>query len=117
MSEEKFPGPIQVPLSIAKEWEKRYEDDTTVEDAKNKLKAFLIPRESLEKVLALDTDAVFAYLGINDQNEKTLFFVGAELDKETGRYTNVYGQSSTQNKAAEAADDVVYDGVRPSPPF
>ena len=117
MSEEKFPGPIQVPLSIAKEWEKRYEDDTTVEDAKNKLKAFLIPRESLEKVLALDTDAVFAYLGINDQKEKTLLFVGAKLDEATGKYTNVYGQASTQNKAAEAAEEVVYDGARPCPPY
>jgi hypothetical protein len=117
MSEEKFPGPIQIPLSVAKEWEKRYNDDTTVEDSKNKVKAFLIPRETLEKVLLLDTDAVFAYIGINDQKEKTLLFVGAQLDKETGKYINVYGQPGEQNKSAEAAEEVVYDGTRPCPPY
>ncbi|SHG81384.1 hypothetical protein [Flavobacterium defluvii] len=117
MSEEAFPGPIQVPLSIAKEWEKRYQDDTTVEDSKNKVKSYLIPRESLEKVLQLNTEAVRAYIGINDQNEKTLLFVGAQYDKETGKYIDVYGQSSQQNKSAESAEDVVYDGTRPSPPY
>ena len=118
MNEETFPGPIQIPLSTAKEWEKRYQDDTAVEDQKNKIKAFLIPRESLEKVLELKTEAVWAYLGINDQKEKTLLFVGAEYDPETKKYINVYGPpSSDQSKSADAPDEVVYDGVRPSPPM
>lgn len=116
MNEETFPGPIQIPLATAKEWEKRYQEDITVEDAKKKVIGFLIPRESLEKVLELDTEAVRAYIGINDQNEKTLLFVGARLDKETGKYIDVYGPPSSQQKAA-AADEIVYDGTRPSPPF
>jgi len=117
MNEETFPGPIEIPLSTAQEWERRYQDDTTVEDPKNKIKAFLIPRESLEKVLELKTEAVWAYLGINDQKEKTLLFVGAEKDA-TGKYINVYGPpSSDQSKSADAPDEVVYDGVRPSPPM
>ncbi|WP_406844337.1 hypothetical protein [Flavobacterium soyae] len=118
MSEETFPGPIQIPLATAEVWEKRYVDDTTIETRENKVKSFLIPRESLEKVLALETDAVRAYLGINDQKEKTLLFVGAKYDKETGKYVDVYGHSpSLQNKAADETEDVVYDGTRPSPPY
>lgn len=118
MSERSFPQPIEVPLAVAKEWEKRYEDDTTVEDNKKKVKSFLIPRESLEIVLQLDADAVRAYIGINDQKEKTLLFVGAKLNKETGEYTDVYGppsSSAQQSKAAE--DEIVYDGARPCPPY
>ena len=116
MNEETFPGPIQIPASVAKEWEKRYEDDTTAEDPKTKVKSFLIPRESLEKVLQLDADAVRAYIGINDKREKTLLFVGAKLDKETGTYIDVYGPPSEQNKATED-DGTVYDGARPCPPY
>lgn len=116
MAEEKFPGPIQIPLAVAKEWEKRYNDDTTVEDSKTKVKSYLIPRESLEIVLQLNTDAVRAYIGINDQNEKTLLFVGANLDKETGKYIDVYGPPANQS-GAKAIGEVVYDGSRPSPPF
>jgi hypothetical protein len=119
MSEKSFPEPIEISLAVAKEWEKRYEDDTTVEDNKNKVKSYLIPRESLELVLQLDADAVRAYIGINDQKEKTLLFVGAKFDKETGKYIDVYGppSSSQQNKAAGEDDVIVYDGARPSPPY
>lgn len=118
MSEKRpFPEPIQVSIAVAKEWEKRYEDDITVEDRKNKVKSFLIPRESLEKVLELKTEAVRAYIGINDQKERTLLFVGAKLDPETGQYTDVYGPSGNQASAAKAADGVAYDGARPCPPY
>ncbi|MCD0472190.1 hypothetical protein [Flavobacterium sp. JAS] len=113
MNEETFPNPIQIPLATAQEWEKRYEDDNTVDAIK--IKAFLIPRESLEKVLELKTEAVYAYLGINDQNEKTLLFVGAEKDLKTGKYVNVYGPPASEANAEDG--DVVYDGVRPSPPY
>lgn len=116
MNEETFPGPIQVPVATAKEWEKRYDDDSSVEDSKNKVKAFLIPRKSLEKVLELETEAVWAYIGINDQKEKTLLFVGAEKDKETGKWINVYGTGDGLD-GCEGGDEVVYDGTRPSPPF
>ena len=124
MNEETFPGPIQVSLAKAKEWEKKYHGDTTLAESKKKAIAFLIPRESLEKVLELNTEAVRAYIGINDQDEKTLLFVGAKLDKETGKYIDVYGQSSALQRTAiegteETGDteEVVYDGTRPSPPY
>lgn len=120
MNEETFPGPIEIPLSTAQVWEKRFDEDNTVEDPKKKVKAFLIPRESLEKVLELETEAVWAYIGINDDKEKTLLFVGAELDPKTNKYINVYGPpKSEQNKAAsvDGPVEIVYDGARPSPPF
>ncbi|BDU23291.1 MULTISPECIES: hypothetical protein [unclassified Flavobacterium] len=113
MNEEAFPGPIRVPLSTAKEWEKKYDDDTTVEDRAKKVKSYLIPRESLELVLKLNTEAVRAYIGINDDNEKTLLFVGAKYDEKTGKYVDVYGPGD----GVENGGDVVYDGSRPSPPF
>lgn len=113
MSEEIFPGPIEISLATAQEWEKRYDGDTEVEAYK--VKAFLIPRKTLEKVLELETEAVFARLGINDQNEKTLLFVGAEKDPKTGKYVNVYGPAASEGTVEGGG--VVYDGVRPSPPF
>lgn len=117
MNEETFPEPIKIPVATANKWEQRYQDDTTIEDAKKKVKAFLIPRESLKNVLELNTEAVWAYLGINDQNERTLLFVGAEYDKETGKYINVYGKGEQIDDSEGAPDDIVYDGSRPSPPF
>lgn len=117
MKEETFPGPIQIPLATAQEWERRYQDDTTVEDSKNKVKAFLIPRESLEKVLELKTEAVWAYIGLNDQKEKTLLFVGAELDPVTKKYINVYGPPKSKRHKSDAVEEIVYDGSRPSPPY
>jgi len=118
MNEEIFPGPIQIPLATAKEWEKRYDEDpTTLEDCKDKVKAFLIPRESLEKVLELETEAVWAYLGINDRKEKTLLFVGAKYNEKTGKYENVYGKGDELGGGEGSADDIVYDGTRPSPPY
>ena len=116
MSEKPFPEPIEVSLATAKEWEKKYDDDSTIEDSKKKVKSFLIPRESLEKVLELNTDVVRACLGINDQNQKTLLFVGTVLDPKTGYYVDVYGPPSTDENVAEPRD-IVYDGVRPSPPY
>lgn len=116
MSEEKFPGPIHVPVSTAKKWEKRYDDeDFATEKAKEKVKAYLIPSESLKKVLELKTEAVLAYIGINDDNEKTLLFVGAKKDAE-GKYIPVYGPPTKEDNL-EGDEEVVYDGSRPCPPF
>ena len=117
MNEEVFPGPITVPLTTAKEWEKRYDGDTTVEEDKSKkVKAFLIPRESLVKVLELDTEAVWAYIGINDDKQQTLLFNGAKFDKDTGKWINVYGIGEG-SEGTVGGGDVVYDGTRPSPPY
>lgn len=116
MNDEAFLGPVQIPLSTAEKWTKEYQNDTTVEDSKKKVKAFLIPRESLEKVLALNTDAVRAYIGINDQKEKTLLFVGANKD-EKGIYRDVFGPALLNEKTEAPPEGTVYDGTRPCPPY
>jgi hypothetical protein len=46
-----------------------------------------------------------------------LLFVGAQYDKETGKYVDVYGKSSSEQNKVESVEDVVYDGIRPSPPY
>ncbi|MDP5202426.1 hypothetical protein [Flavobacterium sp. DG2-3] len=116
MNEETFPGPIQIPVATANEWEKRFQGDTTIEDASKKVKAYLIPRKSLEKVLELGTEAVWAYIGINDDKQKTLLFNGAKFDDKTGKWVNVYGIADKDDNC-EGGEEVVYDGSRPSPPY
>lgn len=121
MDKETFPGPIQLPLAQAREWEAKYQKDTENEEEKNKMKAFLIPIETLKKVIDLNTSAARAYLAINDQNEKVLFFVGAEKDPKTGKYVDVYGQEGAEENSGKDGKldggDVVYDAARPSPPY
>jgi len=51
------------------------------------------------------------------KKKRLFFFVGAGYDKETGTYNDVYGAPSTLLRSEAAADDIVYDGVRPSPPY
>ncbi len=115
MNNENFPGNIEISLQTAEKWTKAYKIDTEIEDSKKKVNAFLIPRESLEAVLALKTDAVRAYLGINDNKEKTLLFVGANKD-ETGIYRDVFGTSLTEKDSSSEDNSVVYDFTRPCPP-
>ncbi|GAA6768241.1 hypothetical protein [Flavobacterium johnsoniae] len=119
MSEEAFPDAVLIPLGKAKEWEKRYQDDNTIEDPKTKVRSFLIPRETLEKVLKLETEVVRACLAINDNDERTLLFVGANRDEKTGEYINVYGEGTSYmaRSAEDEAEEIVYDGIRPSPPY
>lgn len=116
MNEETFPEPVQVPLSTAEKWTKEYQNDFTIEDSTSKVKAFLIPRESLEKVLALNTNAVRAYIGINDKKEKTLLFVGANKDGK-GIYRDVFGPPLLeQSQTTFGGGGTVYDASRPCPP-
>ncbi|MFH6962006.1 hypothetical protein ACHRVK_06500 [Flavobacterium plurextorum] len=120
MREEDFPGPIKITKATAEKWEEKYQKDTTIEDSNKKVKAFLIPRESLEMVLKLNTVAVRAHIGINDQNERTLIFVGARYDKETDTYVDVYGppvQPKNAEDSGPGEDEDAYDGARPCPPY
>ncbi|MBB1192831.1 hypothetical protein DNC80_04015 [Flavobacterium sp. SOK18b] len=116
MINENLSDPIEVSLQTAEKWTKAYRGNQELEDASKKVNAFLIPRESLEAVLALKTDAVRAYMGINDKKEKTLIFVGANKD-ETGIYRDVFGTLGTE-KDADLDEDIsiVYDASRPCPP-
>jgi len=115
MNNENFPGSIEISLQTAEKWTKAFQNNIEIEDSKKKVNAFLIPRESLEAVLALKTDAVRAYMGINDSNEKTLLFVGANKD-ETGIYRDVFGTSQSEKDSSSDGESVVYDFTSPCPP-
>ncbi|QZK90536.1 hypothetical protein K5V07_08530 [Flavobacterium sp. CHNK8] len=115
MINENLSDPIEVSLQTAEKWTKAYRGNQELEDANKKVNAFLIPRESLEAVLALKTDAVRAYIGINDKKEKTLLFVGANKD-EKGIYRDVFGTSQVEKDGNLGEESVVYDFSRPCPP-
>jgi hypothetical protein len=115
MAEEKFPGKIEIALSTGIQWAEKFRNSKT-EEAK-KIQAYLIPLESIEKVLKLkksqQIDAVRAYVGINELGEQNLMFVGAKLDASTGIYKDVFGEGTNNIESGS----VLYDGSRPCPPY
>lgn len=116
---EDFPKEVAVALTKAEAWTKNYRDEATDHlvsgKDKKKVNSFVIPRETLELVLQLNTEAVRVYLGVNDDKEKTLIFVGAEKD-ENGVYRDKFGTSSERSKEG-SSESVVYDFAQPSPPY
>jgi hypothetical protein len=116
MDNENFGESIEVSLQTAEKWTKAFRGKQELEGNKKKVDAFLIPRESLEAVLALKTDAVRAYLGINNKKEETLIFVGANKD-DKGIYRDVFGSSQTDKEGDSDEGDIVYDASRPCPPY
>lgn len=118
MENETFPEKVWVELSTAETWAKKHRDHMAVEEPKNRINAYLIPSKALEGVLKLGTEAVRAYIGINDKNEKTLMFVGATYNKETKIYEDVFPESVMVGGEAKATDaPIVYDTSRPCPPY
>ncbi|MFH7004812.1 hypothetical protein [Flavobacterium bizetiae] len=115
MSEEKFPGKIEISLAVGQEWSKKYKESPEGR-AKDSVNAYLVPLESLEAVLklkeSLKIDAARAYKGINEQGEQTLMFVGAKKNEKTGIYEDVFLEGD-----GDLATAVLYDGTRPCPPF
>lgn len=114
MSEEKFPGKIEITLPTAQEWVKKYKEPK-LEAKSKKIDAYLIPLESLQKVMDQKIDAVRAYKGINELGEETLMFVGTVLNTKTGIYEDVFPQAFNNEVASET--EIVYDGGRPCPPY
>lgn len=114
MTKEKFPGKIQITLPTAQEWVKKYKQPK-LEAKSKKVDAYLIPLESLQKVMDQKIDAVRAYKGINELGEETLMLVGTVLNATTGIYEDVF--PSTSNTAKLTEEPLVYDGGRPCPPY
>lgn len=114
MTEEKFPGKIEITLPVAQKWVKKHKAPKEEANSK-KIDAYLIPIESLQLVMNQKIDAVRAYKGINEAGEETLMFVGTVLNEKTGIYEDVFPNSSGVAKSVD--DEIVYDGVRPCPPF
>jgi hypothetical protein len=71
MDNENFLGQLKFHYKRAEKWTKAFQNNIEIEDSKKESKCFN-SRESLEAVLALKTEAVRAYMGINDNNENTL---------------------------------------------
>lgn len=117
MENETFPEKVWVELSTAEVWTKKYRDSSVVEEPKNRINAYLIPSKALEGVLKLGTEAVRAYIGINDKNEKTLMFVGATYNEETKIYEDVFPEAISVGREEAGTEPVVYDTSRPCPPY
>lgn len=116
MTEEKFPGKIEITLPTAQEWVKKYKETAIeAESRAAKIDGYLIPIESLQGVMKQKIDAVRAYVGINDQGEQTLMLVGTRLNVKTGIYEDVFPK--TVNNEAAKEEEIVYDASRPCPPF
>tara|TARA_R110002124_G_scaffold192776_1_gene359930 strand:+ start:1015 stop:1389 length:375 start_codon:yes stop_codon:yes gene_type:complete len=115
MEERKSPINVAVPVKTAAAWTKNHRDDSTLESSKKRVNSYLIPRETLEMVLKLDTSKIRAYIGMNDKKESTLIFVGAELEDATGVYRDVFGTETLAE--GEVESNVVYDFSEPNPPY
>jgi hypothetical protein len=117
MAEEKFPGKIEISLDQGVKWADNYKRSTD-DEAKKKVDAYLIPIESLEKIVelkkTLKIEAARGYKGINEFGEQTIMFVGAKLNEKTGIYEDVFGVGTTDDLEG---GEVLYDGARPCPPF
>lgn len=115
MSEKLNFGSVEIPLSEGVEWTKKYRDSKEVAEEGKKITGYLIPLNTLKLVLDQDIDAVRAYKGINNAGEETLLFVGTKFDPNTGIYMDVFN-SGAESKITEG-NFVVYDTLRPVPPF
>lgn len=114
MADENSPQNVAVPVQTAKKWTKNHRDNLDLEGPKKKVNSYLIPRETLEMVLKLNTTKVRAYVGLTDKNENTLIFVGAELEEGSSIYRDVFGAEFLGSDPNESP--VVYDFSEPSPP-
>ncbi|MGL2995001.1 hypothetical protein [Flavobacterium sp. TSSA_36] len=114
MNEENFSSKVAIPLVTAQEWVKKYKKPK-VKETDKKTDAYLIPLESLQKVMDQKIDAVRAYKGINDAGEETLMLVGTVLNPQTGIYVDVFPSASDMAKLADT--EMVYDASRPCPPY
>lgn len=115
MTEEKFPGKIEITLPTAQEWVKKYKAPKEAAKSK-KIDAYLIPLESLQLVMNQKIDAVRAYKGINTAGEETLMLVGTVLNAKTGIYEDVFPENTGVAKSL-GDEPIVFDGIQPCPPY
>jgi hypothetical protein len=103
--EQRKPDTIELDDAIryAKRWRK--EEGTYYEH--HELHAFLIPKDDFVGILTEDIDAVRGYLGVGDDGEEKLMFVGTKYDEVTDTYIDL-----TPNMSPEYN---IYDMTRPCP--
>lgn len=112
----------EISLETAEKWTKKWKDPKNEIEAKNKVRAFLIPKINLEMVLAQGIDAARAYIGINDEGVQTLMLVGTRLNKDTLIYEDMLPKPGDSNPGNSkdgnetAIPPAIYDFSQPCPP-
>ena len=113
----------EISLETAEKWIQKWKEPKNELEAKNKVRAFLIPKINLEMVLAQGIDAARAYIGINDEGVQTLMIVGTKYNPKTLIYEDMLPKGS-DSKDSEDGEDVktaavppgIYDFSLPCPP-
>ncbi|KAF2326263.1 hypothetical protein [Flavobacterium daemonense] len=116
MANERLPeNDTDITLEVAQTWVANWKKQTDEETAKKRVNSYLIPKVSLESVLAQGIDAARAYIGINDKGLQTLMIVGTTYNEKTGIYEDQIPGNGVALKAT-GGDVGIYDFTQPSPP-
>ncbi len=107
----------EITLDVAQKWVKKWKDsDGGLTVSGKKIDSFLIPKYSLEKLLAENIDAARAYIGINDEGLQTIMLVGTRKD-DKGIYRDlIKGYTPNETKALTDSEGDIYDFNQPNPP-
>lgn len=97
-----------IDLETAQKWAKKWRQVEGVYNKHKEIHAFLIPKESIEGVMAQGVDSVRAYLGVDEKNEEKLMLVGTKYDKVTDTYIDMLPGGEIEGR--------IYDFTRPCPP-
>ncbi|MDV6166887.1 hypothetical protein R1T16_00515 [Flavobacterium sp. DG1-102-2] len=73
----------------------------------HELHAFVIPKNDFIGILTEEIDAVRGYLGVDDNGEEKLMFVGTKYNKETNTYVDMLPAPGNNNQ--------IYDLTMPCP--
>lgn len=98
--------PDTIDLTDAITYAKRWRKEEGTYNAHHELHAFLIPKEDFQGILTENIDAVRGYLGVDDNGNEKLMFVGTKYDEVTETYIDL-----TPNMG----DYSIYDMTRPCP--
>ncbi len=102
---------FSIDLTKAREYAKRWREEESDYSNHNKLHAFLIPLDNLKALLDQDVDAVRAYLGVNENNEEKLMFVGTKWSHATETHDDMLPVLDTKFPGK------IYDFTLPCPKF
>lgn len=99
-----------ISLETAQNWARRWRGEEGTYNKHHELHAFLIPKVDLMELLDAGTDAVRAYIGVNENNVEKLMLVGTKYDETTDIYID-------KLPGRPGANGNIYDFTRPCPPF
>jgi hypothetical protein len=102
------PKPHTIELDDAIRYARRWRKEEGTYYEHHELHAFLIPKDDFQNILTEDIDAVRGYLGVDDDGEEKLMFVGTKYDPVTDTYLDLLPGRSI-------GDNHIYDMTRPCP--